>query len=121
MIGADGANGVTAKAFGLAHGIVHGVAFEGNVPYGTVSRERYARRAVVELGDFPGGYGWVFAKGDHVNVGVGAWQTEGPRISELSAQVCAGHGSTRRASRGCAVTACRCAGPAVGSQASASS
>ena len=92
VIGADGANGVTAKAFGLAHGIVHGVAFEGNVPYGTVSRERYARRAVVELGDFPGGYGWVFAKGDHVNVGVGAWQTEGPRIRELLAKVCAGHG-----------------------------
>ncbi len=92
VIGADGANGVTAKAFGLAPEIVHGVAYEGNVPYGTVSRERYAHRAVVELGEFPGGYGWVFAKGDHVNVGVGAWQTEGPRIRELLARVCAGHG-----------------------------
>ena len=36
------------------------------MPYGRVSRERYARRAVVELGDIPGGYGWVFPKGDHV-------------------------------------------------------
>lgn len=92
VIGADGANGVTAKVFGLGQEIVHGVAFEGNVPYAAVSRERYARRAVVELGDFPGGYGWVFAKADHVNVGVGAWQTEGPRIRELLARVCAGHG-----------------------------
>jgi geranylgeranyl reductase family protein len=92
VIGADGANGVTAKAFGLAREIVHGVAFEGNVAYGTVSRERYAHRAVVELGEFPGGYGWVFPKGDHVNVGVGAWQTEGPRIRELLGRVCAGHG-----------------------------
>jgi len=92
IIGADGANGVTARAYGLGVGIVHGVAYEGNVPYGVVSRERYARRAVVELADIPGGYGWAFAKGDHVNVGVGAWQSEGPRIREHLARVCAAHG-----------------------------
>jgi geranylgeranyl reductase family protein len=92
VVGADGANGTTARAFGLGTGIVHGVAYEGNVPYGVVSRERYARRAVVELADIPGGYGWVFAKGDHVNVGVGAWQAEGPRIREHLARVCAAHG-----------------------------
>jgi flavin-dependent dehydrogenase len=56
-----------------------------------VSRDRYARRAVVELGDIPGGYGWVFPKGDHVNVGVGAWQVEGPRIREHLARVCRAH------------------------------
>jgi geranylgeranyl reductase family protein len=92
VVGADGANGTTARAFGLGCGIVHGVAYEGNAAYGVVSRERYARRAVVELADIPGGYGWVFAKGDHVNVGVGAWQTEGPRIREHLARVCAAHG-----------------------------
>jgi geranylgeranyl reductase family protein len=91
VIGADGANGTTARAFGLGEGIVHGVAYEGNVPYGAVSKERYGRRAVVELGDIPGGYGWVFAKGDHVNVGVGAWQSEGPRIREHLARVCRAH------------------------------
>jgi geranylgeranyl reductase family protein len=92
VIGADGANGTTARAVGLGDGIVHGVAYEGNVAYGRVSRERYARRAVVELADIPGGYGWVFAKGDHVNVGVGAWQREGPRIREHLARVCEAHG-----------------------------
>jgi flavin-dependent dehydrogenase len=92
IVGADGANGTTAKALGLGGGIVHGVAYEGNVPYGVVDRERYARRAVVELADIPGGYGWVFAKGDHVNVGVGAWQEEGPRIREHLANVCRAHG-----------------------------
>jgi len=81
VVGADGANGTTARAVGLGSGITHGVAYEGNVAYGVVSRERYARRAVVELADIPGGYGWVFAKGDHVNIGVGAWQTEGPEDS----------------------------------------
>ncbi|MDX6451921.1 MAG: hypothetical protein QOH16_1970 [Gaiellaceae bacterium] len=91
VIGADGANGTTARAFGLGAGIVHGVAYEGNIPYGVISKERYGRRAVVELGEIPGGYGWVFAKGDHVNVGVGAWQSEGPRIREHLARVCLAH------------------------------
>jgi flavin-dependent dehydrogenase len=36
----------------------------------------------------------VFAKGDHVNVGVGAWQDEGPRIREHLARVCQAHGLT---------------------------
>jgi len=92
VVGADGANGTTAKALGLGGGIVQGVAYEGNVAYAVVARERYARRAVVELADIPGGYGWVFPKRDHVNVGVGAWQEEGPRIRDHLARVCNAHG-----------------------------
>ena len=78
VVGADGSNGVSARALELGNDIVRGVALEGNVAYGRVERERYARRAVIELADIPGGYGWVFPKGDHVNVGVGAWEEEGP-------------------------------------------
>src|SRR5262249_59313799 len=69
VVGADGANGKSAKALGLGAGIVHGVAFEGNVAYGALSRDRYARRAVIELADIPGGYGWGVPQGDHANVG----------------------------------------------------
>ena len=36
----------------------------------------------------PGGYGWVFPKGDHVNVGVGGWEREGPRMREHLARFC---------------------------------
>jgi geranylgeranyl reductase family protein len=92
IVGADGANGTTARAVGLGAGIVHGVAYEGNVPYGGLDRGRYARRAVVELADIPGGYGWVFPKGDHANVGVGGWQSEGPRLREHLRRVCEAHG-----------------------------
>jgi geranylgeranyl reductase family protein len=92
VVGADGANGVTARAFGLGDAIVHGVALEGNVGYGRASHERYRRRVVIEFADIPGGYGWVFPKGDHVNVGVGAWQTEGPRLRDHLARVCKAHG-----------------------------
>jgi geranylgeranyl reductase family protein len=87
VVAADGANGVTARSLGLpAH--EHGVALEGNVSYGPVSRERFGGRAVVELGVVAGGYAWVFPKGDHVNVGVGGWQSEGPRLRERLRELC---------------------------------
>ena len=79
LIGADGVNGATAKALGLG-GHAHEVALEGNVAYGPVERSRYARRAVIEFGIVPGGYGWVFPKADHVNVGVGGWLHQGPQL-----------------------------------------
>lgn len=92
VVGADGANGQTAKSLSLGGAIVHGVALEGNVPYSALPADRYRHRAVVELADIPGGYGWVFPKGDHVNVGVGAWADEGPRLRDHLAAVCAAHG-----------------------------
>jgi geranylgeranyl reductase family protein len=91
LVVADGANGTTAKALGLDGGIVHGVALEGNVPYTVAPRQRFRGRMLLELGDIPGGYGWVFPKGDHVNVGVGGWQTEGPRLREHLDKLCRAH------------------------------
>jgi geranylgeranyl reductase family protein len=84
---AAGANGGLARE--LAPGVEYGVAFEGNAPY---PHERYRGRAVLEFGAVPGGYGWVFAKGDHVNVGVGGWESEGPRLRAHLARLCAEHG-----------------------------
>jgi geranylgeranyl reductase family protein len=80
LVGADGANGVVAREAGLGDGIVCGVALEGNAPWGALDAEPYRETAWVELGVVPGGYGWVFPKGDHGNVGVGGWLTEGPRL-----------------------------------------
>src|SRR5439155_7920889 len=70
VIGADGVNGLTARALGFG-ARRHGVALEGNLSYVHAREERWRHRAVVELGSVSGGYAWVFAKGDHVNVGVG--------------------------------------------------
>ena len=95
VVGADGANGITARSLGLpAH--EHGVALEGNVGYASARRERYGGRAVVELGVVPGGYAWVFPKGDHVNVGVGGWQSEGPRLRERLRELCSALGIDER-------------------------
>jgi geranylgeranyl reductase family protein len=88
VVGADGANGTTARALGLGGPITHGVAFEGNAPFD----EQYRNLAVIELGTIPGGYGWVFPKGDHVNVGVGGWESEAPRLREHLAELCRRHG-----------------------------
>jgi geranylgeranyl reductase family protein len=90
LIGADGVNGASAKAFGLG-GHQHEVALEGNVAYGAVRRSRYARRAVLEFGIVPGGYGWVFPKADHVNVGVGGWLHQGPRLRGHLSRLCREH------------------------------
>jgi geranylgeranyl reductase family protein len=87
IIGADGANGATAKALGLGGPIVHGVAYEGNAPYD----DRYRGLALIELGSIPGGYGWIFPKGDHLNVGVGGWESEGPRLRDHLATLCGRH------------------------------
>jgi geranylgeranyl reductase family protein len=95
VIGADGANGLTSRALGLG-GRRHGVALEGNVSYVHTREERWRGRAVIELGTVPGGYAWVFPKGDHVNVGVGGWESEGPRLREHLERACTGYGLPHR-------------------------
>jgi len=92
VIGADGCNGASARALGLADGVMHGVALEANVPYAAVPRERYAGTMVLEMGVVHGGYGWVFPKGDHVNVGVGGYAGEGPRLRAHLRRLCEEHG-----------------------------
>ena len=44
------------------------------------------------MGYVPGGYGWVFPKGDHANVGVGGWDSQGPLLRDHLRAVCARHG-----------------------------
>ena len=91
LIGADGANGVTAKALGLGGDRTFGVALEGNAPM-TPEREAVHRgRATLEIDTVPGGYGWIFPKADHINVGVGGWASEGPRMRRFLDALCAMH------------------------------
>jgi geranylgeranyl reductase family protein len=88
VIGADGCNGATARALDLGGEIVHGVALEANFPH----EARFARAMLLDLAVMRGGYGWVFPKGDHVNVGVGGDESEGPRLREQLRRVCESHG-----------------------------
>ncbi len=88
LVGADGVNGLVRKTLGLGGEYVLGVAIEGNVANEVVG-DRYRGMAELVLAIVPGGYGWVFPKGDHVNVGVGGWEREGPTLRDRLAELCA--------------------------------
>jgi geranylgeranyl reductase family protein len=88
VICADGANGHTARALGIPDDRDYGVALEGNIAHDAVDPDTYRSRLVLELGVLPGGYGWVFPKGDHVNVGVGGWAREAPTLRRQLARFC---------------------------------
>jgi geranylgeranyl reductase family protein len=85
LVGADGVNGMIARAVGLDNGVLYGIALEGNGPLPAGQ----AGRATIELGVVPGGYGWVFPKDGHANYGVGGWASEGPRLRLHLHRLCA--------------------------------
>jgi len=92
VVGADGANGTSANALGLGGAVVHGVALEGNLSYERLPQDDWRGMLVLELATLPGGYGWIFPKADHVNVGVGGWGTEGPRLRAHLTTLCDHYG-----------------------------
>ena len=74
LIGADGANGLCGRALGLRRDYEEAVALEGNVEFGPDIPDAWREYVALDVGGLAGGYGWVFPKGDHLNVGVGAWK-----------------------------------------------
>ena len=95
VVGADGCNGSAAKMLGLAQEIVHGVALEANYPHDA----RFAGAMTLDIAAVQGGYGWVFPKGDHVNVGVGGDESEGPKLRAELRRCCEAHGIDPDAAR----------------------
>jgi len=87
LICADGANGVTARTAGFRSQFDAAVALEANVPFAPDVPADWREYIGLDLGGLAGGYGWVFPKAEHLNVGVGAWKYAGftlrPKLSEL--------------------------------------
>ena len=92
LIGADGANGVTARCAALSGARDVAVALEANAPVGGRFPDRWREVVGMDLGGIPGGYGWLFPKGDHVNVGVGGWQYLAGTLRERLRRLCAFYG-----------------------------
>jgi flavin-dependent dehydrogenase len=92
VVGADGVNGMTAAALGLAPRSEVAVAFEANLPANGALMDHWSRYIALDLGGIPGGYGWVFPKGDHLNIGVGGWKSVGPTLRDRLSQLCAFYG-----------------------------
>lgn len=83
LAGADGANGIVARATGLDGGRSLAVALEANLPCPGGIPDRWRQTIAMDLGLLPGGYGWLFPKEDHLNLGVGGWRHFGPRLRSL--------------------------------------
>lgn len=75
LIAADGANGVVARSLGFETHRETAVALEANLPCPNGIPARLRGRVSLQLGDMPGGYGWLFPKEDHINLGVGGWKS----------------------------------------------
>ena len=85
IIAADGANGIVRRAFGLPR-LRSAVAMEGNAAREQRESARWTDAVGLELGSMPGGYGWVFPKGDHCNLGIGGYPAAATSLkSELNA------------------------------------
>src|SRR4029077_2885230 len=85
IIGADGSSGITARHVGAEFAQVDlGLELEIAGPE-PVSR-RFAGRIVLDWGEIPASYGWVFPKGDLLTVGVIAARGNGPATREYLRQ-----------------------------------
>lgn len=73
IVAADGVQGRTAQLAGLTPVMLHARALEWNITPRGGMPSKWTDMLGLDLGAVPGGYGWVFPKGDHLNVGLGAW------------------------------------------------
>jgi flavin-dependent dehydrogenase len=58
------------------------IALEGNLPLPADPPAAWDSTMHISIGAVPGGYGWMFPKRDHLNIGVGGWLREGPQIRQ---------------------------------------
>lgn len=79
VVAADGANGLTSRLVGMDGPRWRGIALEANISPDAFPR-RWDDVFAIDSGQVPGGYGWLFPKGDHLNVGVGGWNSAGPLL-----------------------------------------
>ena len=80
LVAADGANGPTARLAGVDVGLRYSIALEGNVTPSGAFPSRWEQVLGLDVGGPPGGYGWIFPKGDHLNIGLGGWKHVGPGL-----------------------------------------
>ena len=82
LVAADGANGSTARLAGIDMSFLHGIALEGNITPAAGVPAQWEDAIGLDMGGLPGGYGWLFPKGDHLNIGLGGWRYIAPTLRE---------------------------------------
>ncbi len=79
LIGADGANGLVARAAGLQNTRVCAAALEAEMDLPSAAVEMWRGVWHFDYGAIPGGYGWIFPKAEHLSVGIGKFLRGGAR------------------------------------------
>lgn len=79
IIGADGVNSVIGKALGFKYPKAIVMVTSNQSPEEV---QRNIRSEILFLDDLPGGYFWIFPKGDHVNIGMGG-DVPGRKLKEM--------------------------------------
>jgi geranylgeranyl reductase family protein len=77
VIGADGANGITARLAGFPPLSSVGAAIEVELAVPDRILARYRKAALLDLLCIKDGYGWIFGKSDHLSVGLGVFHGNG--------------------------------------------
>lgn len=85
IVGADGANGLVARATGLHTNRKLAAALEVEMELPNASVEQWRGMWHLDFGAVPYGYAWIFPKAEHLSVGVGAFVNpkEKPNLREL--------------------------------------
>jgi geranylgeranyl reductase family protein len=86
LIGADGANSITARELGLRRGKVMGAAIEAEVPLAPTALADWAEMALFEFGALRYGYLWIFPKREHLSVGIGAFRKSKAKLRDVLRQ-----------------------------------
>ncbi len=81
IVGADGANGMVARAAGLHSQRRLAAALEAEMELPDASIEAWRGVWHFDFGALPWGYAWIFPKAEHLSVGVGAFQHTGTKAN----------------------------------------
>ena len=89
VVGADGAYSTVARKIGIPTDAKHRTTFvasEWDVKVSPADQERYKDVALIDTSVSPMGYGWIFGKADHLNVGFGAPHKLAKQLKAITAK-----------------------------------
>ena len=73
VVGADGANGITARAANLHQPRSLAAALEVELAVSDKQLDAWRHHIYLDFGALPYGYAWIFPKADHLSVGIGTY------------------------------------------------
>lgn len=100
LVVADGVWGPTARLAGVAVPRLMGLALEAIIDAPGRFSQYWDDVVGLDIGSPPGGYGWIFPRGDHLNIGVGGWLEDAPNLRARLARLARAYGFDPSALRG---------------------